>query len=223
MAEQVGARQFHESTGVDDWRVLNDGAYAYFITGTFAGGVALINEISRLADEMNHHPDIDLRYAGVTVRLWTHDCDGLSELDIELARKISALARARQLSTDSSAVQTVQIAIDALDIPGTREFWRALLAYRQKEPDALVDEHGRGPTVWFQATHDVRSQRGRVHVDLYVPHDQLEARISSALDAGGHLVSDEFAPRWWVLGDVEGNEACIATFTEGHSQPDVVS
>jgi hypothetical protein len=30
---------------------------------------------------------------------------------------------------------------------------------------------------------------------------------------GGHLVSDQHAPMWWVLGDAEGNEACVATTT----------
>jgi 4a-hydroxytetrahydrobiopterin dehydratase len=44
-----------------------------------------------------------------------------------------------------------------------------------------------------------------------VPHDQAETRVTAAIAAGGHLVTDEHAPSWWVLADAEGNEACVAT------------
>ncbi len=88
MTERITARQFHESAGVEDWRALFSGACAHFRTGSFTTGVALVDAIARLADAADHHPDVDLRYKGVTVRLWTHDVDGLSERDIGLARQI---------------------------------------------------------------------------------------------------------------------------------------
>jgi 4a-hydroxytetrahydrobiopterin dehydratase len=56
-------------------------------------------------------------------------------------------------------------------------------------------------------------QRNRIHIDVWVPHDQAEARIAAAITAGGHLVTDQYAPAWWVLADAEGNEACVATTT----------
>jgi len=84
-----------------------------------------------LADAANHHPDVDLRYAGVTVRLWTHDVNGLSERDVELARRISAAARQLAVAADPAAVQDVQIAIDALVRPEVIPFWRAVLGYRK--------------------------------------------------------------------------------------------
>ena len=55
-----------------------------------------------------------------------------------------------------------------------------------------------------------RSQRNRIHIDVYVPHDQAEARIAAALTAGGRIVSDANAPGWWTLADPEGNEADLA-------------
>jgi 4a-hydroxytetrahydrobiopterin dehydratase len=72
--------------------VLFYGAYAHFRTGSFAVGIALVDAIGRLADAANHHPDVDLRHEGVTVRLSTHDFGGLSERDVALARRISAAA-----------------------------------------------------------------------------------------------------------------------------------
>ena len=56
-----------------------------------------------------------------------------------------------------------------------------------------------------------RPQRNRVHFDVWVAPELAEARIAAALAAGGRLVTDEFAPSWWVLADAEGNEVCVAT------------
>ena len=85
-----------------------------FRTRSLSAGVALLDAIGRLADAANHHPDVDLRYAGVTVRLVSHDIDGLSERDVELARQISAVAHELDVDADPTAVQTVQVSIDAL-------------------------------------------------------------------------------------------------------------
>jgi 4a-hydroxytetrahydrobiopterin dehydratase len=41
-----------------------------------------------------------------------------------------------------------------------------------------------------------RPQRNRIHIDVYVPHDQAEARVAVPIAAGGHLVSDENASGW---------------------------
>ena len=74
-----------------------------------------------------------------------------------------------------------------------------------------MDPRGRGPAVYFQQIDAPRMLRNRIHIDVYVPYDQAEARITAALAAGGRLVTDKFAPDWWVLADAEGNEACVAT------------
>ncbi|HEV3095851.1 MAG TPA: VOC family protein [Candidatus Dormibacteraeota bacterium] len=212
MTERITPQQFHQSDGVDDWRVLFGGACAYFRTGSFATGVALVDAIGTLADAANHHPDVDLRYAGVTVRLITHDVDGLSERDVNLARQISAAARKLSVPADPTAVQTVQITIDALVRPTIMPFWRAVLGYREAGDQDLIDPFGRGPSFWFQQMDKPRPQRNRIHVDVSVPHDQAEARVAAAIAAGGHLVSDAHAPAWWTLADAEGNEADVATW-----------
>jgi 4a-hydroxytetrahydrobiopterin dehydratase len=217
MTERITPGQFHEAAGVEDWRVLGEGACAYFRTGSFAAGAQLVHAISQLAGLQDHHPDVDLRHEGVTVRLITitHDYYGLSERDVELARQISAAARELDMPADPTAVQTVQVTIDALVPPEVLPFWRAVLGYqnRSDSPDEdLIDPNGRGPSFWFQQMDAPRPQRNRIHLDVWVPHDQAEARIAAAIAAGGHLVTDRNAPSWWVLADAEGNEACVATW-----------
>ena len=65
---------------------------------------------------------------------------------------------------------------------------------------------------WFKQMDAPRPRRNRIHVDISVPHDQAEARIAAAIAAGGHLVTDKYAPAWWVLAEAEGNEARVATW-----------
>jgi 4a-hydroxytetrahydrobiopterin dehydratase len=89
MSEAVTAKQFHEA----DWRVVRDEASTHFRTGSLAAGVALVNAIGRLADDANHHADVDLRPDGVTVRLRTEGIGGLSEREVALAGQISDAAR----------------------------------------------------------------------------------------------------------------------------------
>jgi len=216
MTERITPRQFHQAEGVEDWRVVGEGACTYFRTGSFATGARLVQAINELARLDDHHPDIDLRHEGATVRLitLTDDYMGMSEHDVELARQISAVARELGVSADPSAVQTVQVTIDALVAPEVMPFWRAVLGYeyRSDSPDEdLIDPRGRGASFWFQRMDAPRPQRNRIHIDVWVPEDQAEARIAAAIAAGGHLVSDEHAPAWWTLADAEGNEADVAT------------
>jgi 4a-hydroxytetrahydrobiopterin dehydratase len=216
MTERVTPQQFHEAAGVEDWRVVADGACAYFRTGSFTTGARLVHAIGELAGLDHHHPDVDLRYDAVTVRLITVvDGEyGLSTRDVELARQISAMARDLDVPADPSAVQTVQVTVDALVGPEVMPFWRAVLDYADREdsPEDLIDPRRRGPSLWFQEMDAPRPQRNRIHFDVWVPHDQAEARIAAAVAAGGHLVTDKHAPSWWVLADAEGNEVCVATW-----------
>lgn len=96
MTGRITPKQFHAADGVEGWRVVTNVACAHFRTGSFATGVRLVDAIGELAEVADHHPDIDLRFLGVTERLSTWIADHflwLSERDAELARQISAAAR----------------------------------------------------------------------------------------------------------------------------------
>jgi 4a-hydroxytetrahydrobiopterin dehydratase len=213
MSERISPQRFHEV----DWRIVRDDACAHFRTGSFAAGVALVDAIAKLAVAADHHPDIDVRPDGVTVRLRTITPDHASrpsEQDVELARQISAAARELGVPVDPTALQNVQVAIDALVIPDVLPFWRAVLGYEQVGDADLIDLRFQGPPFWFQQMDAPRPQRNRIHIDVYVPVEQAEARVAAALAAGGHLVSDKNAPEWWTLADAEGNEVDVAPWPD---------
>jgi len=221
MVDAISPKTFHQSPGVSDWRVLPTGAATYFATGSFAKGIELAARIGELAEAANHHPDIDLRYPGVIVRLLTHEVmpDGwLSSRDAALAAQISEVARDLGIAADPSRVQFVQIAIDAMEIQRVRPFWAAVLAYEFEGDEDVVDPGGFGPAVWFQQMDEPRPQRNRIHVDVYVPSDEADARIRAALAAGGSVVRDN-GPEWWTLADPEGNEVDVAPWPDTTDWP----
>ena len=74
-----------------------------FRTGSFNKGVDLVVRIGALADAANHHPDVDLSYPAVKVRVSTHEIGGLSERDVALAREISAAAAELGIESSSDA------------------------------------------------------------------------------------------------------------------------
>jgi 4a-hydroxytetrahydrobiopterin dehydratase len=219
MTDRITPRQFTESEGVDDWRVLGDGACACFRTGSLAAGAALLGAISLLAGIDDHGPSVDVRQDSVTVRLLTRTDEywGMSRRDVELARRISAIAREQGLSADPSAVQTLLVIPGAPETAAVMPFWRAVLGYepRDDSPDEdLVDPRGLGPSFWFEPMKEPRpGGGGAIHVAIWVPYEQAAARIAAALAAGGRMVRDESAPAWWTLADAAGNEADIATTT----------
>jgi 4a-hydroxytetrahydrobiopterin dehydratase len=212
MTDPISAKQFRDAPGVEDWQTIFGGGWAcaYFRTGSFAVGVELVRAIGDVAAAVNHYPDVDLRPEGVSVKLFTADFGGLSEQDVAMARQISAAAAALGVAADPGAVQHVQVAIDALVSADVRPFWVAVLGYQTFGEEDVLDPLRRGPTFWFQQMDAPRPQRNRFHIDIYLPHDQVQARIAAALAAGGRIVNDANAPGWWTLADAEGNEVDLA-------------
>lgn len=206
----ITPRQFHEI----DWRIVREDACTHFRTDSFAAGVALAEAIGRLPDIPHGRLDVDLRSNGVTVRLRPILVEGLSERDVAWAQQISSIAHDAGAVVDLRALQSVQVAIDALVIPEVLPFWRAVLGYEAVGDEDLVDPIWEGPPFWFQQMDAPRPQRNRIHIDLYVPHDQAEARVAAALAAGGRVVNDENAPRWWTLADAEDNEVDVAPWPD---------
>jgi 4a-hydroxytetrahydrobiopterin dehydratase len=209
MTDEVTPARFHEV----GWRVLAYAACTHYRTGSLAEGARLAEAIGRVAQISGRSAHVDLRPTGVTVRLPVDENGHLTEDDADLADEITASAAELGVTTDLNGLQMTQVAIDALSIPDVMPFWKAVLSY-ETFGDTLVDPRHEGPTVWFQQMDAPRPQRNRIHVDVYLPQDQAEARIEAALAAGGRVVYEGHAPHWWTLADAEGNEADVAPWPD---------
>lgn len=193
---------------------LDGTLYATFTTGDFASASELVAQVARAADAMNHHPEISLGWGKVSFQLSSHDAGGVTSRDVKLAAEIQKLADT--LGAKGREVQPTryEMAIDCVDADGIRDFWRVALGYEERDDGGetqLVDPRGIGPTIWFQHMDPPRTDRNRIHLDVYVPTEDAQSRVDDVIQAGGDLMTAEHAPDWWVLADVEGNELCICT------------
>jgi len=202
-----------EAEGLAEWRMLFSTLHARYRTRDFATALRLVDLAGADAEERNHHPDLDLTWGRLDVRLSSHDVGGVTQRDVRLARRISELAAEVGATADTASLQVLELAIDTADREAIKPFWRAVLALKDSsQDDELVDPHGELPTLWFQDTSAHEEPRQRFHVDIRVPPEEAFARVEAALAAGGSLVSDERAPTFWVLADPEGNKACVTTW-----------
>lgn len=210
----VSAAEFAALDGLDEWRFMLGAITAEYRARSYPAAASLIETVAEAAEDARHHPDVDLRYPGlVRFVLTTHAAGSLTVLDIDLARTISALAAGAGAEPTRAGLQALEVAIDTMDADRIRPFWAAVLGYRD-EGGNLVDPRRIGPPFWFQQMEAPRTERGRFHIDISLPHDVAEERMAAAIAAGGRLVTDRYARSWWVLADADGNEACISTWQD---------
>ena len=74
-----------------EW-ALDDGKLIRFWThATFLDAIAFVQRVAQLAEQHNHHPDIDIRYNRVKLALVSHDAGGITQRDARMARELSRL------------------------------------------------------------------------------------------------------------------------------------
>jgi 4a-hydroxytetrahydrobiopterin dehydratase len=77
---------------LDGWEREGDAIARSFDRGDFVGSVRFVDAIVEPAEEMGHHPDLEISWATVTIRISSHSEGGLTAADFELAARIDALA-----------------------------------------------------------------------------------------------------------------------------------
>ncbi len=82
------------------WQLRNGMLERRYETGGWRASMMVANAIGHLAELAWHHPDLVVTFPAVTVRLVTHDVDGISHRDLSLARRIEALVRWRPTDAD---------------------------------------------------------------------------------------------------------------------------
>ncbi len=193
-----------------EWRWLLGALRARFDTGSFGAGAALVAAVAEVAEEAGHPPDADLRAGHVQFALRDRETGEVTPREVRLAERITALASERGLTPRPERVQVLELALDTPVSDAVRPFWTALLAAGEVDGE-VVDPAGGSPTLWFQKTDSTAPDRQRFHLDVVVPPETAEARIASAVSAGGRVVDDSRAPTFVVLADRDGNQACVCT------------
>jgi 4a-hydroxytetrahydrobiopterin dehydratase len=221
--DAINRQHVSDTVGGAGWRLVLQTLITSVRAGSIAEALAIASHLAESAgDEADGSLAIDVRRDRVVLTLQAAAHATVTERELRLAQRIGDAAAGRGLQldpdvADARSVQALEIAIDALDIPAVRPFWKAVLGYvdepgRSGPQRGIVDPLGQGPAVWFQQMDQPRPQRNRIHIDVSVPHDEASRRMAATLATGGRLVYDAEAPAFWVLADPEGNEACISTW-----------
>jgi 4a-hydroxytetrahydrobiopterin dehydratase len=77
------------------WKWKDGAIVKDFQFGSFRNSIVFVNRMATLADEFDHHPDIDIRYDRVRVSLSTHDAGGVTQKDLDMAEQIDFATSAR--------------------------------------------------------------------------------------------------------------------------------
>jgi 4a-hydroxytetrahydrobiopterin dehydratase len=221
--DSLTRQQISDAVDPLGWRLILGAAVTHVrVPSLSAAADAAVAAVSPVGADGDGHLSLDLHADRVVLRLQTVATGLVTEHDLRLARTVTDALAVRALRTepgdDTAVPQAIEIAIDALDIPSIRPFWKAVTGYVEEPgpadlPDsALLDPLRRGPAIWFQQMDEPRPQRNRIHLDVDVEPELAQSRIDAALAAGGTLLSAEAAPAFWVLADPEGNEVCVCTW-----------
>src|SRR5689334_18555950 len=100
---------------LEGWANLRGALQTRIRTADFAQGLALVDAIGAAAEREGHHPDVDLRFDHVDVRLSSHDVRAVTERDVALARAVTALAHRAGLELDGGVVSRLELALDSPD------------------------------------------------------------------------------------------------------------
>ena len=87
----VEVREALASPDGPGWELVGGALVKVVACDGFVGALTFVNEVGRLAEEVNHHPDIDIRYNRVTMALVTHDSGGITQRDLDMARTIDGV------------------------------------------------------------------------------------------------------------------------------------
>src|SRR5690349_19547970 len=139
MSEPMKIRDF--LAAAPDWRVVSDGACAFFRTSSLAQAARFIDALAKVPNLSEHRYGIDVRTTGVTVRLVTLNDDfmGMTDRDVELAQQVSALAKEQGLESDPSKIQSLLVVPGAPNIKEVMPFWQAALGYIPR-PDSVEED-----------------------------------------------------------------------------------
>ena len=73
------------------WEVRDNALFRAVQAPTFLDGVRLVDQVAVVAEQLDHHPDIDIRWTTVSFTLCTHAAGGITAKDIDLAGRIDAI------------------------------------------------------------------------------------------------------------------------------------
>ncbi len=141
--------------GLADWRKLAQALHARYLIPDYVVAAGFVAAVAQASEADCHRPELRVTHGAVDVSLCTHE-DGLwvTQKDIDMARRISEIARENGLEPAPTVVTELEIALDTAHEDSVAPFWSILLtgSPENKIHDSIFDPTGRVPGLWFQGT-----------------------------------------------------------------------
>jgi len=211
-----------------DWRKLAQGLHARYLVDDFGAAARFVAALGEAGDEVGHHPRVRIGQGYVDLELVTDDAiyrddegtehvvEWVTQQDLDLARRITAVAAEQGLTPDPASVSELELGLDTTRSGEVAPVWAALLTGdpaaqgRGTPGDEVRDATVRVPNLWFD---DGGASTQKLHVEVYVPAEARDQRIAAALAAGGTIVDDSEAPGLTVVADQDGNRGVVCVDT----------
>ncbi len=92
MAELLSDDQLNDVLPkLPDWTAIDAALVRTVELASFPQAIAVVNRVAEIAENDNHHPDIDIRWRTLTFRVSTHSKGGITALDVSLAEEIDGV------------------------------------------------------------------------------------------------------------------------------------
>ena len=219
--EQVAAADLTE------WRKLAQGLHARYLVDDFGTGARFVVAVGEAGDAIGHHPRASIGSGYVDLELVSDDAiyrddegtehvvEWVTQQDVDLARRITAIAADHGVAADPASVSEIELGLDTARSATIAPVWAALLTGsaesqgRGTPSDEIRDATGRVPNLWFGGADEHETPGQRFHLEVYVAPEVAEQRIAAALAAGATVVDDSNAPSLTVIADPDGNTGVV--------------
>lgn len=219
--EQIAAADLTE------WRKLAQGLHARYLVDDFGTGARFVVAVGEAGDAIGHHPRASIGSGYVDLELVSDDAiyrddegtehlvEWVTQQDVDLARRITAIAADHGVVADPASVSEIELGLDTARSATIAPVWAALLTGsaesqgRGTPSDEIRDATGRVPNLWFGDADEHETPGQRFHLEVYVAPEVAEQRIAAALAAGATVVDDSNAPSLTVIADPDGNTGVV--------------
>ena len=92
MVKLLDERELHAALAeLPHWEARDNTLFRAVQAPSFRDGIQLVDEVAVAADQLDHHPDIDIRWTTVSFSLSTHSAGGITAKDIDLAARVDGI------------------------------------------------------------------------------------------------------------------------------------
>lgn len=99
-----------------EWEFDGEAITKTYAWASFGDAIEFVNDVAEIAEDLNHHPDLEIYFDEVVVSLRTHSADAVTERDVEVAREIEEMLDLDDLDDDLDEIDDPPDADDARDV-----------------------------------------------------------------------------------------------------------